>query len=80
MKQRMNSADIAAEAACVAPRIEGMRVSNVYDLNAKVCGEKREREATAGERAVARTQRRMETLTSSCGYEHADVDLHAEAL
>ena len=36
MKQRMSTADVAAEVACLRARILNMRVMNVYDINAKV--------------------------------------------
>jgi predicted ribosome quality control (RQC) complex YloA/Tae2 family protein len=36
MKTRMTAADVAAEVACLqAAGLHGMRVSNVYDLNAR---------------------------------------------
>ncbi|KDD74324.1 hypothetical protein H632_c1401p1, partial [Helicosporidium sp. ATCC 50920] len=35
-KQRLTSADVAAEVACLRERIVGMRVSNIYDLSPKV--------------------------------------------
>lgn len=35
-KQRMNSADVAAEVACLRQRILGLRLANIYDLNPKV--------------------------------------------
>ncbi len=38
VKQRMSSADVAAEVACLRQRILGLRVANIYDLNAKVGG------------------------------------------
>lgn len=36
MKQKMSTADVAGEVACLRTRIMGMRVMNVYDINAKV--------------------------------------------
>ena len=36
VKQRMTSADVAAEVACLRQRILGLRVSNIYDLTPKV--------------------------------------------
>ena len=36
VKVRMTTADVAAEVACLKKTI-GMRLSNVYDLNPKVC-------------------------------------------
>ena len=36
VKQRMSTADIAAEVACLKNRIVGMRVANIYDVNSKV--------------------------------------------
>ena len=36
VKQRMATADVAAEAACLRARCLGMRVANVYDINSKV--------------------------------------------
>ena len=36
VKQRMSTADVAAEAACLRQRLLGMRVANIYDVNAKV--------------------------------------------
>ncbi len=35
VKQRMATADVAAEAACLRARCLGMRVANVYDINSK---------------------------------------------
>jgi hypothetical protein len=37
MKQRLSTADVVGEVACLRARIIGMRVSNVYDINPKVC-------------------------------------------
>lgn len=36
VKQRMSTADVAGEVACLRQSILGMRVANVYDVNAKV--------------------------------------------
>lgn len=36
VKQRMSSADAAAEVACLRQRLLGLRLANVYDLDAKV--------------------------------------------
>ena len=36
VKQRMSVADVAAEVACLRQKIVGMRVANIYDINAKV--------------------------------------------
>ena len=36
VKQRMSTADVAAEAACLRQRVLGMRLANIYDVNAKV--------------------------------------------
>ena len=36
VKQRMSTVDAVAEVACLR-RLVGMRVSNIYDVNAKVC-------------------------------------------
>lgn len=38
VKQRMSSADVAAEVACLRQRILGLRLANIYDLNPKVGG------------------------------------------
>ena len=35
MKQKMSTADVAAEVACLQQRIVNMRVVNVYDINPK---------------------------------------------
>lgn len=35
VKQRMSSADVAAEVACLRQRIIGLRVANIYDLTPK---------------------------------------------
>ncbi|KXZ50632.1 hypothetical protein GPECTOR_15g316 [Gonium pectorale] len=40
VKQRMSSADVAAEVACLRQRILGLRVANIYDLTPKVLREK----------------------------------------
>ena len=37
VKQRMTTADVAGEVACLRQRgVLGMRVANLYDLNSKV--------------------------------------------
>lgn len=36
MKQRMTSVDVAGEAACLHAKLLGLRVANIYDINAKV--------------------------------------------
>ena len=36
VKQRMATADVAGEVACLRQRVLGMRVANLYDLNSKV--------------------------------------------
>ena len=36
VKQRMTTADVAAEVACLRQRILGMRLANFYDINPKV--------------------------------------------
>jgi hypothetical protein len=36
VKQRMASADVAAEIACLRQSIIGLRLANMYDLNPKV--------------------------------------------
>lgn len=35
VKQRMSTADVCGEAACLRQRCLGMRVANVYDINSK---------------------------------------------
>ena len=35
-KQRMSTADVVAEVACLRQRCLGMRVANIYDLDSKV--------------------------------------------
>ena len=36
VKQRMSTADVAGEVACLRQSVLGMRVANIYDVNAKV--------------------------------------------
>jgi len=36
MKQKMSTADVAGEVACLRKRIIGMRLANIYDINQKV--------------------------------------------
>ena len=36
MKQRMGSVDVAGEVASLKPKVVGLRLANLYDLNAKV--------------------------------------------
>jgi predicted ribosome quality control (RQC) complex YloA/Tae2 family protein len=36
VKQRMSTADIAAEIGCLRSKLHGMRVTNVYDISSKV--------------------------------------------
>lgn len=36
VKQRMTTADVAGEVACLRQSLLGMRVANLYDLNSKV--------------------------------------------
>ena len=35
-KQRFTSADVAGETACLRTRVLGMRLANLYDIDAKV--------------------------------------------
>jgi predicted ribosome quality control (RQC) complex YloA/Tae2 family protein len=35
VKQRMSSADLAAEVACLRKKLLGLRLANIYDLNPK---------------------------------------------
>ena len=37
VKQRMSTADVAGETACLRQKLLGMRVANIYDVNPKVC-------------------------------------------
>ena len=36
MKQRMTTADVSAEVACLREAVCGMRVANIYDIDARV--------------------------------------------
>jgi len=36
VKSRFTTADVAAEVACLKRKIEGFRITNVYDVNSKV--------------------------------------------
>ena len=36
VKQRMSTADVAGETACLRQKLLGMRVANIYDVNPKV--------------------------------------------
>lgn len=36
VKQRMASADVAGEVSCLKSKVVGLRLANLYDLNAKV--------------------------------------------
>lgn len=36
VKQRMSTADVAGETACLRQNLLGMRVANIYDVNPKV--------------------------------------------
>lgn len=36
MKQKMSTADVAGEVACLRQRVLGMRLANIYDVNSKV--------------------------------------------
>jgi hypothetical protein len=36
VKQRMGSVDVAGEVACLKQKVLGLRLANLYDLNAKV--------------------------------------------
>jgi hypothetical protein len=36
VKQRMGSVDVAGEVACLRQRVVGLRLANLYDINAKV--------------------------------------------
>ena len=36
VKQRMSTADVAGEVACLRQRVMGMRLANLYDVNTKV--------------------------------------------
>ncbi len=57
VKQRMSSADVAGEVACLRQRILGLRLANVYDLNAKVgtCKGCEEHATPASEHALSPT-------------------------
>ncbi|KAG2487711.1 hypothetical protein HYH03_013710 [Edaphochlamys debaryana] len=50
VKQRMSSADVAAEVACLRQRIIGLRVANIYDLTAKTYVLKLARSGEEGEK------------------------------
>ncbi|GFR49968.1 hypothetical protein Agub_g12107, partial [Astrephomene gubernaculifera] len=50
VKQRMSSADVAAEVAALRTRILGLRVANIYDLNAKTYVLKLARSGEEGEK------------------------------
>lgn len=41
VKQRMGSVDVAGEVACLRSKVVGLRLANLYDLNAKVGGGRR---------------------------------------
>ncbi len=36
MKQRMSTADVSAEVACLRETVCGLRVANIYDVDARV--------------------------------------------
>ena len=36
VKQRMSTADVTGETACLRQKLLGMRVANIYDVNPKV--------------------------------------------
>ena len=36
VKQRMSTADVAGETACLRQKLLGIRVANIYDVNPKV--------------------------------------------
>jgi predicted ribosome quality control (RQC) complex YloA/Tae2 family protein len=56
VKQRMSSADVAAEVACLRQSLLGLRLANIYDLNPKVRGsERRVRNAAAAALPCATT-------------------------
>ncbi|GIL69667.1 hypothetical protein Vretifemale_580 [Volvox reticuliferus] len=50
VKQRMSSADVAAEVACLRQRILGLRVANIYDLTPKTYVIKLARSGEEGEK------------------------------
>jgi len=50
VKQRMNSADMAAEVACLRRRVIGLRVTNIYDISPKVYVFKLSRSGEEGEK------------------------------
>ncbi|KAL0030916.1 hypothetical protein WJX79_000862 [Trebouxia sp. C0005] len=51
VKQRMATADVAGEVACLRQRVLGMRVANVYDLNSKTYMLKLAKSGEDGEKA-----------------------------
>lgn len=51
MKQRLTSVDVAAEVACLNQRVVGLRLTNVYDLNAKTYVLKLAKSGEDGEKA-----------------------------
>ncbi|KAK9797102.1 hypothetical protein WJX73_010610 [Symbiochloris irregularis] len=50
VKQRMSAADVAAAASCLRKRVLGMRVANIYDVNAKTYLLKLARSGEEGEK------------------------------
>lgn len=59
MKQRMASADVSGEVSCLKQRIIGLRLANLYDLNAKVSA------AAAAAAGVFRPPERMLHLSQT---------------
>lgn len=66
VKQRMASADVAAEVACLRQSIIGLRLANMYDLNPKV----------GMQQQVAAEQQQRRMTTSMHGPNHSS---HAAA-
>uniref|UniRef100_A0A1D2A0E9 Nuclear export mediator factor NEMF n=1 Tax=Auxenochlorella protothecoides TaxID=3075 RepID=A0A1D2A0E9_AUXPR len=64
VKQRLTSADIAAEVSCLRSRIIGLRVANVYDINAKTYVLKLARSGEDGEKVflLIESGARMHTI------------------
>ena len=67
VKQRLTTADVAAEVACLRRRIVGMRVANVYDINPKTYVLKLARSGEDGEKVllVVESGVRLHTIEAS---------------
>ncbi|EFJ40301.1 hypothetical protein VOLCADRAFT_69736 [Volvox carteri f. nagariensis] len=73
VKQRMSSADVAAEVACLRQRILGLRVANIYDLTPKTYVIKLARSGEDGEKVYLLLESGSRFHTTKVGEKSSDL-------